>query len=375
MDQKDAERLAGIRDETVMTGGKIEFLLRLLDAATCRAEALEAEVGRLNQLLLTAPGDEEPCVVCSKPCNSFAGNPGLWPVRLDNTGWRHIGCVNDLLREREALESQVAAAERSLSLYAKDKEALEAEVGRLRQTVGELVALPDDDTGNLWRHKKRGTTYRILGIGRIQCPPGEPLEDDEMPLVYQDIESGALGIRRSPEFHDGRFERMPGRISPPTADHTERARELLRGLKSSCDFGNSAVERVSAALAAADHTEQSDVQRSERTTLDARASNRDDGSPASAPATAVKCAGSSVADHTERVRETARELINRTGHNQPKNYDAIRIATEVIAAALAVAERAGAEKMRDTVLAYGDEECFPLEDMAAIRALPLPGDE
>ncbi len=44
----------------------------------------------------------------------------------------------------------------------------------------------------------------------------------------------------------------PAFLDAPPADHTERARELLRGLKSSCDFGNSAVERVSAALAAAE---------------------------------------------------------------------------------------------------------------------------
>lgn len=78
----------------------------------------------------------------------------------------------------------------------------------LQPQVGELLALPDDDRGHLWRHKVRGTTYRILGIGRVQCPHDKPLEDDEFPLVYQDIETGALGIRRSPEFHDGRFERV-----------------------------------------------------------------------------------------------------------------------------------------------------------------------
>jgi hypothetical protein len=107
-----------------------------------------------------------------------------------------------------------------------------------------------------------------------------------------------------------------------------------------------------------------------------------------------KLAAPPAADHTERARETARKLINRTGHNQPKNYDAIRIAAEVIAEALVAAERAGAEKMRKrarvecTTIAAGylNENRSDKErgsDMAsvaghcasAIRALPLPGEE
>lgn len=60
----------------------------------------------------------------------------------------------------------------------------------------------------LWRHRVRGTIYRILGTGRIQCPAAAPMQDDEMPLLYMDINSGGFGIRRPDEFHDGRFERI-----------------------------------------------------------------------------------------------------------------------------------------------------------------------
>lgn len=99
----------------------------------------------------------------------------------------------------------------------------------------------------LYRHKKRGTTYKILGPGHVLCTepflddetcevfrdrsnervffvvsPGsavagislgqarvqceEPLLDGEEIVVYQDVHSGALGVRTRDEFHDGRFE-------------------------------------------------------------------------------------------------------------------------------------------------------------------------
>ncbi len=98
-----------------------------------------------------------------------------------------------------------------------------------------------------------------------------------------------------------------------------------------------------------------------------------------------------AADHTERARKVAAELVHRIGHNQPKNYDAIRIAAELIAAALAeeraTAERAGAEQMRERAVqiaaARADwgydsrkEKHVEAGTIAyAIRALPLPGEE
>lgn len=101
-----------------------------------------------------------------------------------------------------------------------------------------------------YRHKKRGTTYKILGPGhvlssepflddetcevfrdkygegvyaaapvgsvlnaaisigkaRVQCE--EPLLDGEEIVVYQDIDSLALGVRTRDEFFDGRFEEI-----------------------------------------------------------------------------------------------------------------------------------------------------------------------
>lgn len=56
-----------------------------------------------------------------------------------------------------------------------------------------------------WRHRERGTVYRIVGEARIQCPPGAPLQDNETALLYRDTSSGKYAVRRPAEFHDGRF--------------------------------------------------------------------------------------------------------------------------------------------------------------------------
>lgn len=55
------------------------------------------------------------------------------------------------------------------------------------------------------RHKKRGTTYKVLGSAEIQTAQG--LSDGEAAVVYQD-EEGKLWCRALGEFKDGRFEEL-----------------------------------------------------------------------------------------------------------------------------------------------------------------------
>lgn len=99
-----------------------------------------------------------------------------------------------------------------------------------------------------YRHRKRGTTYKILGPAHVTCSEPvlddeivyvfqdktgelygvftdpeqshnfistaraqceEPLLDGEEVLIYQDIHSNELGVRPREEFFDGRFEEIP----------------------------------------------------------------------------------------------------------------------------------------------------------------------
>lgn len=53
------------------------------------------------------------------------------------------------------------------------------------------------------RHKKRGSTYRVIGQAVLQT--AEPAPDGAHMIVYQD-EKGLVWVRPSAEFYDGRFE-------------------------------------------------------------------------------------------------------------------------------------------------------------------------
>lgn len=60
----------------------------------------------------------------------------------------------------------------------------------------------------LYRHKKRGTTYELVGIARAQCANDfRPLCDDDRVAVYRGT-NGKLWVRFEDEFHDGRFENI-----------------------------------------------------------------------------------------------------------------------------------------------------------------------
>lgn len=53
-------------------------------------------------------------------------------------------------------------------------------------------------------HKKRGTTYNVVGFGSIQCD--KPLIDYDEVVIYQHPETKQLWVRPTSELHDGRFE-------------------------------------------------------------------------------------------------------------------------------------------------------------------------
>lgn len=59
-------------------------------------------------------GHDAPCYYCGQPCNTYAGNPGLWPLGFtheDEPGvvkWHHTGCVQGRLRELERVKAEMA---------------------------------------------------------------------------------------------------------------------------------------------------------------------------------------------------------------------------------------------------------------------------
>lgn len=67
----------------------------------------------------------------------------------------------------------------------------------------------------LYRHKKRGTTYRILHgheYGDCTASSATVAQIDHEPMVvYQDIADGRVWVRPRSEFFDGRFEELTER--------------------------------------------------------------------------------------------------------------------------------------------------------------------
>lgn len=59
----------------------------------------------------------------------------------------------------------------------------------------------------LYRHKKRGSVYELVGVGQLQASDISLLKDDAPMTIYED-ETGKLWVRHRDEFLDGRFEEI-----------------------------------------------------------------------------------------------------------------------------------------------------------------------
>jgi hypothetical protein len=69
-------------------------------------------------------------------------------------------------------------------------------------------------TASRYRHKKRGTSYTIVGTAQVQAPDDAPLTDFEVVVVYRG-DDGNLWVRRRSEFFDGRFEQLAVNYEAP----------------------------------------------------------------------------------------------------------------------------------------------------------------
>jgi hypothetical protein len=72
-----------------------------------------------------------------------------------------------------------------------------------------------------YRHKKRGSTYRVIGEAQLQT--SFALGDGDWMIVYQGEMDGLLWTRPKFEFDDGRFERLP---PEPTSEPVQELHEL-----------------------------------------------------------------------------------------------------------------------------------------------------
>ncbi|WWT39561.1 hypothetical protein [Microcystis phage Mae-JY02] len=90
--------------------------------------------------------------------------------------------------------------------------------GATRQNCRDAIAaIPARGVGVKERvqHKKRGSTYRVLGRGKVQTDT--PLTDYAEVVVYQAEADGTVWVRPVSEFKDGRFAALEPVTPAPDA--------------------------------------------------------------------------------------------------------------------------------------------------------------
>ena len=87
-----------------------------------------------------------------------------------------------------------------------------------------------------YRHKKRGSVYRVLHEGTMSTSE-IPRMDDEPMVVYQCETDSKIWVRPVAEFYDGRFEELPALTAAPAVGG-ETIREVLEKIAGALDTRN-----------------------------------------------------------------------------------------------------------------------------------------
>lgn len=147
-------------------------------------------------------------------------------LRLSGAWHPAAGDVDDMATVLWRTEAEDAGAPASIAAgrtrEAFDEQAETAKDRWRKFSRAALRSLPPDDGRPTHRHKKRGSKYVLIGIGKMQSEdwfrstPGSSIEPVDMRevAIYRSVDDGSLGVRPREEFEDGRFEATP---PPPEA--------------------------------------------------------------------------------------------------------------------------------------------------------------
>lgn len=82
--------------------------------------------------------------------------------------------------------------------------------------VRSLNALGEKPKMTVYKHRKRGTEYSVIGEGMIQVDPDSKIEDYTSVVIYKG-DDGQIWVRERDKFHDGRFQKIVKEI--PNAEN------------------------------------------------------------------------------------------------------------------------------------------------------------